>query len=86
MEEVTLPPATIDVVLSSLAFHYVATFETLIKSISVWLKPGGVLVFSVEHPVYTAEGSQDWQYDRQGESSISQSIITIMKASGKRNF
>ena len=67
MEEVTLPPASIDVVLSSLAFHYVATFETLIKSISVCLKPGGVLVFSVEHPVYTAEGSQDWQYDRQGE-------------------
>ncbi len=31
------------------------------------MKPGGVLVFSVEHPVYTAEGSQDWQYDRQGE-------------------
>ena len=25
-----------------------------------WLAPGGDFVFSCEHPVFTAEGSQEW--------------------------
>ena len=31
-----------------------------------WLKPGGDFVFSVEHPTFTAYGSQDWYYDADG--------------------
>lgn len=31
-----------------------------------WLKPGGSFVFSCEHPVFTAQGSQDWDYDETG--------------------
>ncbi len=53
-------------VLSSLAFHYVRDFDPLIRNIAEWLRPGGDFVFSVEHPVFTAYGSQDWYYDEAG--------------------
>lgn len=66
MEELRFPNASFDVVLSSLALHYVADFEALVQNISRWLKPDGQFIFSVEHPVFTAYGSQDWYYDDQG--------------------
>ena len=31
------------------------------------LKSGGKLVFTVEHPVFTAYGTQDWYYNEKGE-------------------
>ena len=31
------------------------------------LKSGGKLVFTVEHPVFTAYGTQDWHYNEKGE-------------------
>lgn len=66
MEDLSFSDGSFDVVLSSLAFHYVRDFEPLVHSISAWLKDGGDLVFSVEHPVSTAYGSQDWIYDEKG--------------------
>lgn len=66
MEDLQLPEASFDVIISSLAFHYVADFTALAENISRWLKSGGSLVFSVEHPVFTAYGSQDWYYDENG--------------------
>lgn len=66
MEDLDFARDSFDVVLSSLAFHYVKNFEPLIKNISVWLKQGGDFVFSVEHPVFTSYGTQDWYYDENG--------------------
>ena len=66
MEDLSFPADSFDVVLSSLAFHYVRDFEPLVQNISRWLKPGGDFVFSVEHPVFTAYGSQDLYYDGNG--------------------
>lgn len=66
MEELEFPKETFDIILSSLAFHYVKDFECLIEHISSWLKPGGEFVFSVEHPVFTSYGTQDWYYDKDG--------------------
>lgn len=66
MEDLAFSPASFDVVLSSLAFHYVKDFDTLVQKIAQWLIPGGAFVFSVEHPVFTAYGSQDWYYDENG--------------------
>lgn len=67
MEDLSFPERTFDVILSSLAFHYIEDFESLVVNISKWLKQGGTLVFSVEHPVFTSYGTQDWYYDSNGE-------------------
>ena len=66
MEDADFADGSFDVVLSSLAFHYVADFGALVRKIVRWLRPGGDFVFSCEHPVFTAEGSQDWYRDEQG--------------------
>lgn len=67
MEDLSFADGSFDVVLSSLAFHYIADFGGLVEKIARWLTPGGEFVFSVEHPVFTAYGSQDWYYDENGE-------------------
>lgn len=66
MEDLELPAGSMDVVLSSLALHYVRDYEPLMERIARWLRPGGELVFSVEHPVFTSYGSQDWYYAPDG--------------------
>ena len=67
MEDLTFPAGSFDVVLSSLALHYVRDFGPLAENIFRWLTPGGAFVFSAEHPVFTAYGSQDWYYGPDGE-------------------
>ncbi|WP_336703599.1 methyltransferase domain-containing protein [Chryseobacterium indologenes] len=61
------PAEKFDLILSSLTLHYVESFDTIAQHIYKWLIPGGSFVFSIEHPVFTAEGSQDWVYDKNGE-------------------
>ena len=67
IEDVEFPEESFDVILSSLAFHYVADYEICIKKIYRILKSGGKLIFTVEHPVFTAYGTQDWYYNEKGE-------------------
>lgn len=66
MEDLTLEPDSFDVVFSSLALHYVKDYEQLVQHIANWLTKGGNFVFSVEHPVFTSYGNQDWYYDENG--------------------
>ncbi|MFI6827079.1 class I SAM-dependent methyltransferase [Kribbella sp. NPDC050241] len=49
-----LAPACADLVVSSMALHYVEDFADLVARVARWLTPGGSFVFSVEHPVMTA--------------------------------
>ncbi|MEM5766826.1 MAG: class I SAM-dependent methyltransferase [Bacillota bacterium] len=63
MEDIDFPPNTFDVVISSLAFHYTPNFKDICARISHCITPNGDFVFSVEHPVFTAYGTQDWSYD-----------------------
>ncbi len=68
MEDMDFEPGSFDVVLSSLALHYVPSFENIAQKVYRFLAVGGDFVFSAEHPVFTAEGSQDWFYDAGGKS------------------
>lgn len=52
-----------DVVVSSLALHYVADYHGVLNRISKRLVAGGRFVFSVEHPICTALATQRWCLD-----------------------
>ena len=84
IEDVEFPEESFDVILSSLAFHYVADYEILVKKIYRILKSGGKLVFTVEHPVFTAYGTQDWHYNEKGE--ILHFPVDNYYYEGKRTF
>lgn len=66
IEDFAYQPETYDVVISSLTFHYLESFEDVCKKVHRCLTKGGTFVFSVEHPIFTAYGSQDWFYDEKG--------------------
>lgn len=67
IEDVEYPIDSFDVVLSSLTFHYIESFDTISQNIYKWLKPKGCFIFSVEHPIFTAFGNQDWIYGENAE-------------------
>ncbi|RAI44056.1 class I SAM-dependent methyltransferase [Rhodoplanes roseus] len=55
-----------DLVVSSLTLHYVAEYAAAVARIARLLDPGGVFVFSVEHPICTARAEQKWVCDTDG--------------------
>mgnify|MGYP001171376149 CR=1 FL=1 len=66
IEKINFSPAQFDVVISSLALHYVKSLELVCQKIYDYLKPGGAFILSVEHPIFTARSEQDWWYDEAG--------------------
>ncbi len=54
LEDLSFAPASFDVVVSSLALHYLERFDSVCANVKTWLVPGGAFVFSVEHPMVTA--------------------------------
>jgi ubiquinone/menaquinone biosynthesis C-methylase UbiE len=69
LEHLELTPASLDLVYSSLAFHYVERLDRLVGEIYRALVPGGHLVVSVEHPVYTAPSDPKWTLDAAGRKT-----------------
>ena len=82
MEEATFPPERFDLVVSSFAFHYVQDYQGLVRRIAGWLSPGGILIFSNEHPIYLSRAVADgwvrdadgtprhWALDRYGDEGL----------------
>ena len=66
METLELPAAAFDLAYSSLAFHYLENLEGLLATTHRALVPGGRLVFSVEHPIFTAPTPQGWSEGADG--------------------
>jgi 2-polyprenyl-3-methyl-5-hydroxy-6-metoxy-1,4-benzoquinol methylase len=67
LETAGFPAARFDLVVSSLVLHYVADYRGLMARVAGWLVPGGVLVYSTEHPLYTARlPGEGWVRDAAG--------------------
>ena len=69
-----------------MALHYVADFEGLLGKIHGLLVPGGTLVFSVEHPVFTAQGPQDWCYGEKERFCTTRWIVIFTRGGVKPFF
>jgi ubiquinone/menaquinone biosynthesis C-methylase UbiE len=72
LESFEFQKSAFDLVISSLVFHYLEDYELLLRDISKTLRPGGALIFSVEHPVLTScnrslelsAAREDWIVDQ----------------------
>lgn len=60
LDQLVLPETAFDFAYSSLAFHYVADFDRLVRTLHAALKPGSSFVFTIEHPLYMAPSRPDW--------------------------
>ncbi len=66
LENYAPPTAAFDLVYSSLALHYVENLAALFHRAFAALIPGGRMVFSVEHPIFTAPTNPGWSEDSGG--------------------
>lgn len=66
MEKIDALNETFDIVISSLALHYVPSFDAIVKKVNSCLNPKGDFIFSTEHPIFTAQGTEEWIYDQNG--------------------
>ena len=66
IEEYGYLPEEFDLVISNLALHYIADLDGVYQKVYGTLKSGGVFLFNIEHPVFTAGVEQSWVTDGDG--------------------
>ena len=66
IEEYEYPEDAWDLVVSNLALHYIENLEAVFQQVYRTLRYGGVFLFNIEHPVFTAGVGQDWVYTEEG--------------------
>lgn len=66
LDEYEYPEKEWDCVVSNLVLHYIEDLDQIFHKIYKTLKSGGVFLFNIEHPVFTAGVGQDWVYDDNG--------------------
>lgn len=69
LERPDLPEACFDLAYSSLVLHYIEDAARLLAEIHRALVPGGLFVFSTEHPIYTAPTNPGWLIDAEGRKT-----------------
>lgn len=67
LDEYDYPADSYDCVISNLVLHYIADIDSILRKIYSTLKPGGIFLLNIEHPVFTAGVNQDWIYDSDGK-------------------
>jgi ubiquinone/menaquinone biosynthesis C-methylase UbiE len=63
IEKLELSGEPFDLVVSSLALHYIEDYKAVVHHVYELLNTGGRFVFSVEHPICTALPQQKWIRD-----------------------
>ncbi|MCE9687907.1 class I SAM-dependent methyltransferase [Shewanella sp. AS16] len=81
LDGLMLAPKSVDLAYSSLALHYLADLRPLFATLYRALKPGGRLVFSTEHPIFTCSPNQGWLVDEAGKRSWA---VNSYQAEGER--
>lgn len=66
LEEYEYPREAYDLVISNLVLHYVKDLERVFENVYRTLKPQGVFLFNMEHPVFTGSVNQEWIRDENG--------------------
>lgn len=57
-----------DLIFSSLALQYIENLENVYAQVNSYLKPNGIFLFSVEHPIIScAHGEPGWYKDEKGK-------------------
>ncbi len=69
LDVLELPQAAFDFAYGSLAFHYVADFGRLMRTVYRSLTPVARLVFTIEHPVFMAAARPRWGKDEDGRDT-----------------
>jgi SAM-dependent methyltransferase len=66
LEQLELAPGSFELAYSSLVLHYIVDLNGLLSNVHRALVPGGRLVFSVEHPMFTAPSQPAWSVNEGG--------------------
>lgn len=66
LDRLDLAPGSTDHVFSSLTLHYVHDLNRLLSIVAESMTPGGSVVFSVEHPIYSAPTAQKFETSANG--------------------
>lgn len=67
IEDINFSKEKFDIVISSLVFHYIKDFDKICKIIYNSMNDNGDFIFSVEHPIFTSNETQDWNYSKDGD-------------------
>jgi 2-polyprenyl-3-methyl-5-hydroxy-6-metoxy-1,4-benzoquinol methylase len=60
LETLELDEQSFDLVVSSMALHYIDDFARVVATVHGAMAAGGDFVFSVEHPIYAARAEPEW--------------------------
>ena len=67
IEEYEYPREEWDLAVSNLALHYIRDLQAVYQKVHRTLRPGGVFLFNIEHPVFTAGINEEWVLDGDGK-------------------
>ena len=83
MEDISQINEKFDIIVSSLAFHYVENYEKLVSDIYNLMNNGGYLVFTQEHPLVTCHSTGE-RRTKDEEDNKMYANISNYTISGKR--
>ena len=63
IQDFDYPAETFDLVVSNLVLHYIEDLQEVYRLVHRTLKPGGIFLFNIEHPTFTAGVRQQFSPD-----------------------